>query len=134
MHARIGTVIALLLVPLAAGASSASSGTQSQGRLSGATQITFGCPGPQREGDPCERWSSFAQARFRLTRLTGTGGTRTVTSNATGRFTVLLPVGRYRLTPLPQAHTTGGTPVTVSIRVATTTWVRVRLEGFPQML
>jgi hypothetical protein len=134
MHARIGTIIALLLFALPASAFSASSGTQSRGRLSGVTQITFGCPGPQRVGDPCENWSSFAQARFRLTRLTGIGGTRTVTSNYKGRFTLLLPVGRYRLTPLPQTHTTGGAPVTVSIRAATTTWARVRFEGFPQML
>jgi len=38
----------------------------------------------------------------------------------------------YRLTPLPQGHTTGGTPIT--IQAAATTWTRVRFQGFPRML
>ncbi|MGZ4291686.1 MAG: hypothetical protein ACXVQQ_03730 [Gaiellaceae bacterium] len=134
MGARIGTTAALLLVALAAGAMSARGTGQGTGRLSGVTQISYGCPGPQRDGEPCEHWSSFPRARFRVTRLGGGGETRTVTSDRLGRFTLLLAVGRYRVTPLRQAHTTGGTPLALSIRVAATTWARVRFQGYPRML
>src|SRR5438132_11070874 len=35
------------------------------GRLSGATQISFGCPGPVREGEPgCNPWRPFVHARL----------------------------------------------------------------------
>jgi hypothetical protein len=88
---------------------------------------------PQRVGEPCEHWSSFAHARFRVAMLSG-GDARIVTSDKRGRFTLMLTVGRYRLTPLRQAHTTGGTPLTVTIRVAATTWTNVRFQGFPRML
>jgi hypothetical protein len=131
---RIGVGIAVVFVAFAAGGTGrASSDGQVQGRLSGVTQISYGCPGPQREGEPCERWSSFARARFRVTNLGG-GGPRTVTSDRRGRFMLVLTVGRYRLTPLRQAHTTGGTPLTVTIHAAATTWTRVRFQGFPRML
>jgi len=133
MRVRIGTCLAFVLVASAAGGASGNSYAQAQGRLSGVTQITYGCPGPQREGEPCEHWSSFPHARFRVTQLAG-AETRTVTSDRQGRFTLLLALGRYRLTPLKQEHTTGGTPLTVSIRAGATTWARVRFQGFPRML
>jgi hypothetical protein len=62
------------------------------------------------------------------------GATRIVTSDGLGRFTLALTVGRYRLTPLRQAHTTGGPSLTVAIRAAATTWTRVRFQGFRRML
>ena len=129
-----GVVIVFACVSLGAGVS-AQAGTagQDQGRLSGVTQISYGCPGPQREGDPCEHWSNFAQARFRVTTLRNRN-TRIVTSNRLGRFTLALPAGRYRLTPLPQTHTTGGTTLTVTIQAGATLWARVRFQGFPRML
>jgi hypothetical protein len=133
---RIGTAIALSFVASAfapGGTPQASSAGQNHGRLSGITQISYGCPGPQREGEPCEHWSSFAQAHFLVTKLGG-GEARTVTSDRRGRFTLVLTVGQYRLTPLRQAHTTGGTPLTVTIQAAATTWTRVRFQGFPRML
>jgi hypothetical protein len=134
MPIRPGTAIALLCVAFGAGGMpQAGTAGQSQGRLSGSTQISYGCPGPQREGVPCEHWSSFARARFRLTTLSS-GDARIVTSDWRGRFTLVLTVGRYRVTPLRQAHTTGGTPLTVTIRAAATTWTRVRFQGFPRML
>ena len=134
MPIRIGTAIALAFVAFAAGGTpQASSGGQGYGRLSGVTQISYGCPGPQRDGEPCEHWSSFAQARFRLTKL-GSGAARTVTADRRGRFTLVLMIGRYRLTPLRQAHTTGGTPLTLTIHAEATTWARVRFQGFPRML
>ena len=135
MRPRIGATLALWLVALAAAAAPTASGTvENPGRLSGVTQISYGCPGPQREGEPCEHWSSFARAQFRMAKLGSGGATRTITSDRRGRFTLLLAIGRYRLTPLPQAHTTGGTPITVTIGAAATTWARVRFDGFPRML
>jgi hypothetical protein len=134
MPIRMVTVVALSLVVLGAGGLPQASGAgQDRGRLSGVTQISYGCPGPQREGEPCEHWSSFARARFRVTTLRS-GATRIVTSDGLGRFTLALTVGRYRLTPLRQARTTGGPPLTVTIRAAATTWTRVRFQGFPRML
>ena len=134
VSSRTGTVIVLALVALAAtGLATAGTAGQAPGRLSGVTQISYGCPGPQRVGTVCERWSSFGHARFRLTTVS-TGEARIVTSDRRGRFTILLSSGRYRLTPLRQAHTTGGASLTVTIRPAVTARVRVRFHGFPQML
>ena len=110
------------------------------GRLSGATQISFGCPGPVRVGEPpCERWSSLPHARFTVSRLSLSGtpipnSARLVTSNEHGRFTLPLPAGRYRLTLLALVHTHGGSPVTVAIRPGRTTWTLVRFLGFPRMV
>jgi len=135
VRAGIGTTLVLWLIALTTvAAPPASSTVQNQGRLSGVTQISYGCPGPQREGEPCERWSTFAQAQFRVAKLSSGGATGTIKSDRRGRFTLVLAIGRYRLTPLPQAHTTGGTPITVTIRAAATTWTRVRFQGFPRML
>jgi hypothetical protein len=134
MRAQAGTVTALSLVALAAGsAPQASLEAQDPGRLSGVTQISYGCPGPQREGEACEHWFSFAHARFQVARVGGTSA-RTITSDGRGRFTLLLGAGRYRLTPLRQTQTNGGTVVVVTVRTGATTWARVRFEGFPRML
>jgi hypothetical protein len=134
MPVPIGTTVALLFAAFGAGGiAQAGTAGQTQARLSGVTQISYGCPGPQREGAPCEHWTSFAHARFRLMTLRS-GDARTITSDRLGRFTLMLAVGRYRLTPLRQAHTTGGAPLTVTIRAAATTWTRIRFQGFPQML
>jgi len=135
VRARIGTATALSIVALAAGGTrQAGSAIQDLGRLSGVTQISFGCPGPQRDGETCERWSSFAQARFHVAKLNSGAAARTVTSDRRGRFTLALAAGHYRLTPLRQANTTGGTPVTLTVRAGATTWARVRFQGFPRML
>ena len=134
MRRWTGTALVLSVGVFATGGTPQAGSAVLMGRLSGVTQISFGCPGPQREGDPCERWSAFARARFHLTKLGSGAAERTITSDARGRFTLLLAVGRYRLTPLRQQQTTGGTPVTVTIRVGATTWARVRFQGFPRML
>jgi hypothetical protein len=129
-----GAAIVFSSVALGAGVSAqARTAGQDQGRLSGVTQISYGCPGPQREGEPCEHWSSFARARFRVT-TSNNGDTRIVTSDRRGRFTLALTAGRYRVTPLPQTHTTGGATLTVTIRAGATVWARVRFQGFPRML
>jgi hypothetical protein len=129
------SVVALSVVALAAGGMpKTSSAVQTPGRLSGVTQISYGCPGPQREGKPCEHWSSFGHAQVRIARLNNGESARTVTSDKRGRFSLVLAAGRYRLRPLRQAHTTGGMSATVTIRPAATTWTRVRFQGFPRML
>jgi hypothetical protein len=135
VHMLGRTAVALSFVVLSVGSQRAGSAGQDPGRLSGVTQISYGCPGPQRVGQQCERWSSFAHARFRVTTLAGAGGSaRVIVSDGRGRFTLALAPGRYRVTPLRQAHTTGGVSVTVAIRTTATTWVRVRFQGFPRML
>ncbi len=109
------------------------------GRLAASTQISFGCPGPSRVGGPpCEHWSSFANARFTVTRLVRekpSPGTRLVVrSDSRGRFSIALAAGRYLLRPLAQPHTTGGTTLRVRVRIGVTTWTLVRFQGFPRML
>jgi hypothetical protein len=134
MPVRPAAAIALSFVLLGAGvAPQTSTAGQGRGRLSGVTQISYGCPGPPREGEPCEHWSTFPQARFRVTTLRN-GYARIATSDRRGRFTLVLPAGRYRVTPLPQTHTTGGAALTVTIQAGATVWARVRFQGFPRML
>ena len=127
-------VLTVCAVQTAAGASVA------VGRLMGATQITYGCPGPVRVGaPPCEHWLSFPRARFTITRLDATGtpiaGTRRlVISDGRGRFSLVLAVGRYRLLLLPQQHARGGGAISVTVKAGRTTSVLVRFQGFPQMV
>ena len=137
MRARL--ILGLVVLALTAGAAASGVHASVGGRLAGVTQITFGCPGPIREGaPPCEHWSRFPHARFSITRLRGNvpvpGTDRRVSSDSRGRFTLQLVPGRYRLTPLPQPHTNGGTPVTVAVRTGQTTWTLVRFQGYPRML
>jgi hypothetical protein len=102
------------------------------GRLSGATQISFGCPGPVREGEPgCNPWRPLAHARLTVA---GNGIKRVVLSDERGRFTLVLPVGGYLVTPLPQKNTRGGPRLTVRVSAGKTTWIRVRFVGFPMMV
>ncbi len=119
--------------------SAASPVPTASGRLAGKTQISFGCPGPVREGTPgCNSWRPFAHARFSLAQRASRGdpipGTRrVVTSDTRGRFVLRLRVGSYLITPLPQRHTDGGTRVTVHVRAGESTTTLVRFDGFPQM-
>jgi hypothetical protein len=117
----------------------AGSGSES-GVLTGTTQISFGCPGPVREGPPvCNPWHTFPDARFSVARrgtdgapLTGTA--RVLTSDSAGHFRVRLGAGVYLVTPLPQAHTRGGTRTSIRIRTSQTRTILVRFIGYPQML
>lgn len=137
MRAKL-IVAAVVLVACAAQATAGAA--VADGRLTGSTQITFGCPGPVRADAPaCKNWLSFARARFTVTRLTtvGTpigGAKRVVVSDGRGRFNLALAAGRYQLTPLPQAHTRGGNPTIVTIRAGRAIWALVRYQGFPQMV
>jgi hypothetical protein len=110
------------------------------GWLAGRTQISFGCPGPVRKGYPsCDPWRVFAHARFSVAREAADGApipstTRLVVSDGQGRFSLRLPAGRYTVTPLPQAHTRGGTRLRVRAEAGAVTRVLVRFQGFPMML
>ena len=108
------------------------------GRLVGLTQITYGCPGPQREGEQCERWSAFPGAHSALTRdredRTPIRSTRrVVVSDGQGAFSLPVVAGLYTITPLPQAHTRGGNPLTFRVRAGRTVRITVRFLGFPMM-
>jgi hypothetical protein len=138
VRVRTRSVVAFFLM-VGAVAAAAGPAAVATGRLSGLTQITYGCPGPVREGEPpCEHWSAFAHARFTVTRLQQgvpvAGSSRLVQSDEHGRFAVALRPGRYRVNPLRQEHTTGGAPLTVTIGAGATTRALVRFRGFPMML
>ena len=133
--ARLAAVAALCAAVVLAGSPA---GGNAGGRLVGLTQITYGCPGPQREGEQCERWSPFPSARFGLTRdradRTPLQGTRRiVVSDAKGAFRLSLVAGLYTITPLAQRHTRGGSPLTFRVRPGQTVRITVRFLGFPMM-
>lgn len=133
----IAMAAAISVGPAAAVGGSAELAT---GRLVGQTQISFGCPGPVREGTPgCNPWRVFPHARFAVARVSAAGtqattARRVVTSDAQGRFVVLLPTGSYVVTPLPAPRTRGGKPLAVKIADGEVTTIRVRFAGFPLML
>ena len=110
------------------------------GRLTGKTQISFGCPGPVQQGTPgCDPWRPFPHARFTVARRSASGNPisstrQTVTSDAQGHFELLLPAGAYVITPLPQPQTHGGNRVNAQVRAGESTAVLVRFTGFPQMV
>ena len=136
---RLAAIGSAAAVCLGVAAGVANPAVTASGRLTGKTQISFGCPGPVREGRPgCNPWRPFAHARFSVAQRSASGtpipGTRrTVTSDAHGRFRLLLPAGAYVITPLPQRNTHGGTRLTVQVRAGESTTTLVRFLGFPQM-
>jgi hypothetical protein len=134
-------VVALLCAALAWGAFAVTAPSAVRtGTLAGVTQISFGCPGPAREDGPtCQPWHAYPHARFRVVRLDAnrsplSGTARIVTSDAQARFRLLVRIGVYRLTPLPQAHTRGGPSLTVRVVHARATHALVRFVGVPQMV
>lgn len=129
------TVLAVAV--LSAGTSVAA--VRAPGTLAGATQISFGCPGPVNPSGPtCHPWHAFPHARFSISRRSTDGnpvpGTAVVvTSDAQARFTVRLDGGSYVITPLPQHNTHGGARLVVRVRADATTTALVRFIGYPQM-
>lgn len=136
---RLVTVGSAAVVCIGVAVGVANPAVTASGRLTGKTQISFGCPGPVQEGTPgCNPWRPFAHARFSLAQRSASGnpvpGTRrTVTSDAHGQFQLLLPAGAYVVTPLPQQHTHGGERRNVQVRPGKSTTVLLRFAGFPQM-
>ncbi len=109
------------------------------GRLLGVTEISYGCPGPQRVGQKCQRWSIFKHARFALTRVQPDGtpipsSRRVVASDGNGQFSLVLTAGAYNVTPLSQAHTHGGRSFAVRVRAGQVIRITVRFLGYPMMV
>ncbi|HST17352.1 MAG TPA: hypothetical protein VLK36_06760 [Gaiellaceae bacterium] len=127
------------LVAVIALTGSADAAVESTATLKGATQISFGCPGPVSDSGPaCYPWHPYPSARFAISRRTTAGlpvpnTAVVVTSNQNGRFSLRLSPGSYRVTPLPGRNTHGGPPLTVRLRAGAATTVLVRFVGFPQM-
>src|SRR5947208_2307746 len=120
----------LLVTGLAvlAGLAPAAAAAPATGVLAGRTQISFGCPGPVREGGPgCNPWRPFANARLAV-------AGRVVRSDAAGRFSLRLSPGRYVVRTLAMPHTTGATRLVVAVRAGATTRIVLRYDGFPKMV
>jgi hypothetical protein len=137
---RLLLIGSVLLAGVCVSVSSSSLAATGRGWLTGITQITFGCPGPARVGGPsCNPWHPFSHARFAVTMNAPNGkpivSTRRVfVSDANGRFSLRLDAGSYTLTPLPQAHTHGGSPVRVQVRIGAVKRLVLRYIGFPMMV
>jgi hypothetical protein len=127
---RLALAIWVLVATATAGAT-AQAGTTT-GTLAGQTQISYGCPGPVAVNGPsCNPWHPFVNARFSVSPVSGRA--RTVVSASQGRFTLRLLPGSYTVTPLPQAHTRGGTTLLVRVSAGARTLITVRFAGFPMM-
>ena len=139
---RTFTAVIASLALLATGASVAAASKTQAGSalLVGQTQISYGCPGPARLGQPsCERWHAFPHARLGIRQIGPTGQPlpqiiRVVVSDHLGHFTLRLSSGDYQVTPLVQSHTNGGRKLTVHIRSGSTTRILVRFRGIPRMV
>jgi hypothetical protein len=135
--AALSTIAAVTLAAATPPRSEAA--TTPQGRLSGSTQISFGCPGPAREGVTCNPWHAFPNASFTVTRRSASGRPilstrRLVSSDANGHFSLRLRAATYLVTPLPQKQTHGGSAVVVRVRAGHTAAIVLRFVGFPQMV
>jgi len=134
------SVAAVFAAAALAGIAAGSSPATASGWLIGRTQISFGCPGPERaEGPSCNPWRPFAKAHFTvaIARADGTaipGTSRVIVSDAEGRFRLPLAAGDYAITPLPQGHTRGGPKLKLHVVAGSSAWTLVRFYGYPQML
>lgn len=98
------------------------------GLLAGKTLISFGCPGPVKEGGPdCSPWRPFSDARLSV-------AGRVIVSDGSGRFAVHLRAGTYVVKTLPMPHARGGSRIVVTVRAGLTTRVVLRYDGFPKMV
>lgn len=132
-------LVLLLAACVAAGAGGGVRAGVAAGRLAGVTQISYGCPGPVRVGQECERWLPFPGARFSVVAraiapASGSRPGRVVVSDQRGRFSIVLAVGVYALAPLAQVHTRGGTRLLVRVLAGKTASVLIRFEGVPRMV
>jgi hypothetical protein len=140
MRSFTAVVASLSLMISSASVAAASKIQAGSGLLVGLTQISYGCPGPARVGQPsCERWHPFPRARFGIRQIGPTGRplpqiVRVVGSDQLGRFSVRLATGDYQVSPLVQAHTSGGPKLTIRVRSGHTTRLLVRFLGIPRMV
>ncbi len=140
MRTIMAVIATIALLVSGASLATASSRQSGSGLLLGLTQISYGCPGPARIGQPtCESWHRFQQTRFGIQQIGPKGQPlpqfiRVVVSDRQGRFSVRLSTGDYEVMPLVQAHTSGGPKLTVKIRSRHTTRIQVRFFGVPRMV
>jgi hypothetical protein len=140
MRRLSAATVFFVVLGLAIGMGAASSMAPGSGSLVGQTQISFGCPGPVRVGQPsCHPWHPFPHARFTIQRAGPTGQplppiVRLIVSDAKAHFVVRLGAGSYIITPLAQRPTHGGRSLTVHIRPGRLTSVLVRYQGYPQIV
>jgi hypothetical protein len=133
-------VVASLTLMISSVGMAAASQVQQAGSLVGLTQISYGCPGPARIGQPtCEIWQPFPRARFGIRQIGPTGRplpqiVRVVGSDQLGRFSVRLGTGDYQVSPFVQAHASGGPKLTIRVRSGHTTRLLVRFLGIPRMV
>lgn len=140
MRTLIAAIASIALLEIGATIATASQVQPGSGLLVGSTQISYGCPGPARVGQPsCETWHPFPKARFAIRQIGPKGRPlpqiiRVVVSDHLGRFSTKLSSGGYQVTPLVQTHTSGGPRLTVHVRSGHTTRVVVRFLGVPRMV
>jgi hypothetical protein len=140
MRSFTAVVTSLTLMISSVGIAAASKVQAGSGSLVGLTQISYGCPGPTRIGQPsCESWHPFPHARFAIRPIGPKGQPlpqiiRVVVSDQHGRFSLRLSTGEYQIAPLAQAHTAGGPKLNVHVRSGHTTRILIRLLGIPRMV
>jgi hypothetical protein len=135
---RLIAVTVLAAAGTAAGASQGA--TVPTGLLAGKTQISFGCPGPQRDDVPaCNPWRTFANAQVSVVRVRADGTPvlstrRLVVSDDAGAFRLRLAAGAYTVTAVKQPRALPTAPLHVRVTAGAVTRVVVRFEGFPKMM
>jgi len=124
MHIRLKLLAALVCGICGAGMASA-------GEIQGTVVVT-GCPGPARLGKPCatERPVQVPVVAFAI-RDNGSPSGRpvaTASSDASGRFQLKLPPGRYQLVPRPSNPGQSAKPSEVTVGEGTIT-VTLRVDS-----
>jgi hypothetical protein len=118
---RYVAVVAVVVSLIAA--SSAQAGAAVSG-IRGVLRLSHGCPGPVREGDG--RRCDFAGAGvvIRVFRPGAIAALRSTRTDTAGRFSIVLPAGRYVLrADLPAAK-----PQSTPVSVRSESWTTVTLR------
>src|SRR5712691_9329142 len=140
MRRLIAVTVLPVALTISVAAASASQAQPRSGLLVGQTQISYGCPGPVRIGYPsCESWHPFPHARFGIRQIGPKGQPLpqiicVVVADREAHFSLRLTAGDYQVTPLLQAHTSGGRKLIIHIRPSDTTRILVRFLGTPRMV
>jgi hypothetical protein len=140
MIVRRLAAVPLATLAIGVGVAAASQAQAGSGLLVGLTQISYGCPGPARvEHTSCENWHPFRYSRFGIRPIGPKGQLlpqiiRVIVSDRWARFSIRLSTGDYALTPLVQAHTSGGRKLIIHIGTGHTTRILVRFLGVPRMV
>src|SRR5690349_3889046 len=112
-------------------ASSATAGVAASG-IRGVLRLSHGCPGPVREGDGRRCDFAGAGVLIRVLRPGGSGVVGSTRTDSAGRFSIVLPAGRYVLrADIPTAKQQ---PTAVSVHTASWTTVTLRYLIPPYMV